>query len=97
MASKVLPTSRFTTGRRAQVKDSLRQSLKDHKKRLEKWFLCAPTDFHHEEGNHPEHKWFYKELQRIGPKVEKIFWGERFLVNQLARPELAGRQHCLEI
>src|ERR1700685_3606939 len=88
--AKFYPHGRFNSGRRAKVKSSLKQSLKDHK-RLEKWFLCSPTDFT-TKGNNPEHDWFYKKLGKIAPKVELFFWGERFLINQLATPKLLGRR-----
>src|ERR1700730_3993105 len=50
--AKFHPHGRFNSGRRAKVKSSLKQSLEDHK-RLEKWFLCSPTDFT-TKGNNPE-------------------------------------------
>ena len=64
--AKFYPHGRFTTGRRAQVKSSLKQSLEDHK-RLEKWFLCSPTDFT-TKGNNPELEWFHKKLGKSPPK-----------------------------
>jgi hypothetical protein len=88
--AKFYPHGRFTKTRRAQVKKSLAQSLKDHKK-LEKWLLCSPTDFT-TLGKNPEHKWFHEKLKKIAPGTELIFWGERFLINQLATPKLLGRR-----
>src|ERR1700691_1191690 len=88
--AKFYPHGRFTGSRRGQVKKSLKQSLEDHKK-LEKWFLCSPTDFT-TQGKNPEHKWFYEKLKKMAPGVELIFWGERFFVNELATTKMLGRR-----
>ncbi len=70
-------------GRKKSIKKSLKRSLEKHP-RLEKWFLCTPTNF-----TSTEVEWF-KTLQSNYPSLTIIHWGDSEFNEFIRNPTLIG-------
>lgn len=70
-------------GRKNQIKESLKRSVQTHPK-LEKWFLCTPTNF-----TTTEIEWFRK-LQEKYPDVILEHWGDSEFNDFLTKPLFIG-------
>jgi hypothetical protein len=74
-------------GRKASIKKSLERAVKNHE-RLEKWFLCTPTNF-----SSGEKEWFDKLRQKY-PNVTLEHWGDSDFNDFLRNPRFLGiRNH----
>jgi len=71
------------SGRKTSIKKSLRRAINNHE-RLEKWFLCTPTNF-----TRREKEWFDK-LQRKYPNVILEHWGDSDFNDFLRNPHFLG-------
>ena len=74
-------------GRKASIKKSLERAVRNHE-RLEKWFLCTPTNF-----RRGEKEWFDKLRQKY-PNVTLEHWGDSDFNDFLRNPRFLGiRNH----
>jgi hypothetical protein len=71
------------SGRKASIKKSLERALRNHE-RLEKWFLCTPTNL-----TSGEKEWFDK-LQLKYPSVVLEHWGDSAFNDFLRNPRFLG-------
>lgn len=71
------------SGRKTSIKESLRRAVSNHE-RLEKWFLCTPTNF-----TRKEKKWFDK-LQQEYPNVVLEHLGDSDFNCYLTNPRFLG-------
>lgn len=79
------PELRLNSSRERAISQSLTR-VTSRRPRVEKWFLCTPTDF-----TPGEVEWWRDELALLAPGVELIHWGDRDLEELLARPQNRGR------
>jgi len=70
-------------GRKASIKKSLERAVRNHE-RLEKWFLCTPTNFL------PREKQWFDKLQRKYPNVVLEHWSDSDFNDFLRNPRFLG-------
>lgn len=77
------PNKRLTSSRKRDIRESLDRSIRNHR-RLEKWFLCTPTNFT------PLEKEWFDELQKNYANVILEHWGASDFNYFLRTPHLIG-------